>query len=461
MPARMWRHGIHSFLELLRQKLPSSYDHMLTFIYTAYSMMALLYETVPAFEDTWIECLGDLGRYRMAIEEEDLKDREVWTGVTQHWYNLASEKSPTTGRLYHHLAILARPSALQQLYYYARSLCVPIPWSSARDSILSLFCPLYNTSNTGPLDEIRNSFAALRGVLYSKKSREELHGSIDGFLKKLDSHIGRVTKCWLNTRHHTALGIDLSHLGYEDSRMNRTKPPFWKSSGTGTNQGLDSWGHYEALNNSALSAFRQICKTISFSTSIRLLLPMFWAVSVSADTGGEQKPTPQTQYDPDLPRWFYPALFAMIGLYVEGAGRYYNERHKWYTMFMAVANLAFPWLVEHDDVSPSLTCSVFGFAVYLVCAYGLMDYEEMRPSPMFYVVVTFLGLAISAMISTFSQPGGSTGFNTSAGVNTFSIYLMFGMTLSVVVCGRMLAACRAWIAEQRTFSSVTTAIQYV
>jgi hypothetical protein len=138
--------------------------------------------------------------------------------------------------------------------------------------------------------------------------------------------------------------------------MNRTKPPFWKSSGTGTNQGLDSWGHYEALNNSALSAFRQICKTISFSTSIRLLLPMFWAVSVSADTGGEQKPTPQTQYDPDLPRWFYPALFAMIGLYVEGAGRYYNERHKWYTMFMAVANLAFPWLVEHDDVSPSLTC---------------------------------------------------------------------------------------------------------
>ncbi|TDZ38627.1 hypothetical protein C8035_v005804 [Colletotrichum spinosum] len=29
-----------------------------------YSMMALLYETVPTFEDTWIECLGDLGRYR-------------------------------------------------------------------------------------------------------------------------------------------------------------------------------------------------------------------------------------------------------------------------------------------------------------------------------------------------------------------------------------------------------------
>lgn len=41
MPARMWRHGIHSFLELLRHRLPYSLEHMLTFIYLAYSMMAL------------------------------------------------------------------------------------------------------------------------------------------------------------------------------------------------------------------------------------------------------------------------------------------------------------------------------------------------------------------------------------------------------------------------------------
>src|SRR5213078_2329412 len=77
MPARMWRHGIHSFLELLRHRLPASLDHMLAFIYLAYSMMALLYETVPTFEETWIECLGDLARYRIAIEETDLQDREI------------------------------------------------------------------------------------------------------------------------------------------------------------------------------------------------------------------------------------------------------------------------------------------------------------------------------------------------------------------------------------------------
>jgi len=72
MPAHMWRHGNHSFLELLRHQLPDSLDHMLMFIYLTSLMMALLYETVPTFENTWIKCLGDLGRYRMAIEDGDI-----------------------------------------------------------------------------------------------------------------------------------------------------------------------------------------------------------------------------------------------------------------------------------------------------------------------------------------------------------------------------------------------------
>src|ERR1700688_2676499 len=136
------------FSSLLRQRLPASLAHMLAFIYLAYSMMALLYETVPAFEDTWIECLGDLGRYRMAIEDDDIRDREVWTGVARHWYSKASNNAPTTGRLYHHLAILARPNALQQLFYYSKSLCVLVPFTSARESIWTLFEPVLNSENS-------------------------------------------------------------------------------------------------------------------------------------------------------------------------------------------------------------------------------------------------------------------------------------------------------------------------
>lgn len=47
---------------------------------------------MPAFEDTWIECLGDLGGYRMAIEEDDIRDREIWTMVWTYWYSKAIDE---------------------------------------------------------------------------------------------------------------------------------------------------------------------------------------------------------------------------------------------------------------------------------------------------------------------------------------------------------------------------------
>ncbi len=164
----MWRHGIHAFLEVLRHRLPDSLEHMLAFIYIAYSMMALLYETVHAFEDTWIECLGnftipnkyccyscmpslgDLGRYRMAIEDDEPRDREVWSNVAKFWYHKASDKGPSVGRLYHHLATLARPYTLEQLSLYMRSLTCMNPFESAKDSIMTLFNPVLLNKDATP-----------------------------------------------------------------------------------------------------------------------------------------------------------------------------------------------------------------------------------------------------------------------------------------------------------------------
>ncbi|KAI3532055.1 hypothetical protein CABS02_13965 [Colletotrichum abscissum] len=213
MPARMWRHGIHSFLELLRHRLPASLEHMLTFIYLAYSMMALLYETVPTFEDTWVECLGDLGRYRMAIEDDDLKDREVWTSVSRHWYSKASDKAPQTGRLYHHLAILARPNALQQLFYYTKSLCVPVPFLSARESIMTLFDPHLNGTQTR-LQEIDAAFVRAHAILFSGKNTDQLSSSITEFIDSLNSHIARHTRRWLDSAYYISIALGCSLLEY-------------------------------------------------------------------------------------------------------------------------------------------------------------------------------------------------------------------------------------------------------
>lgn len=195
MPARMWRHGIHSFLELLRHRLPDSLEHMLSFVYLAYSMMALLMESVPSFVETWIECLGDLARYRMAIEEIDLRDREVWAGVARMWYEKAADKSPNVGRIQHHLAVLARPNIVQQLFYYSKALVSVNPFPNARESVMLLFNPFLASgeiaSQRYPL--VESVFVKAAAIHFTRGSIRLHSQLVEQFLSVLNSHIGRVT----------------------------------------------------------------------------------------------------------------------------------------------------------------------------------------------------------------------------------------------------------------------------
>jgi hypothetical protein len=214
MPARLWRHGIHSFLELLRNRLPGSLDHMLAFIYLAYSMMTLLYETVPAFEETWIECLGDLGRYRMAIEDDDIRDREVWTQVARQWYLKSSDRAPETGRLYHHLAILARPNALQQVFFYYKALSVPQPFSAARESILTIFQPVLDGNQARRLPVVITAFVKVHAILFMQKSQENFSPTLIELSTNLDNHIGRVTQKYLEQGYYIAISNCLALLGF-------------------------------------------------------------------------------------------------------------------------------------------------------------------------------------------------------------------------------------------------------
>ncbi|KAK0842385.1 hypothetical protein LTS02_016489 [Friedmanniomyces endolithicus] len=99
-------------------------------------MMALFYETAPMFLDTWIECLGDLARYRMSITAEK-KANAQWGCVAASWYIKASDRHPQIGRLYHHLAILKKPS-LWKFACYGKSLTCVVPFPNARDSLRTL-----------------------------------------------------------------------------------------------------------------------------------------------------------------------------------------------------------------------------------------------------------------------------------------------------------------------------------
>lgn len=207
MPARMWRHGIHSFLELLRHRLPQSLEHMLSFVYLAYQMMGLLMESVPTFHETWIECLGDLARYRMAIEEADMRDRENWSNVARMWYNKAADRSPTTGRIQHHLAVLARPNIVRQLFYYSKALVSVIPFVNARDSIMLLFSPFLDgaslpgqkqkpESTTLKYPKFESSLVTAAGIAFTKGSIHGFCVHIAQFASTLDSHITRSGSNW-------------------------------------------------------------------------------------------------------------------------------------------------------------------------------------------------------------------------------------------------------------------------
>lgn len=81
LPSRLWQTGFHLMLESLRTSLASQHhmqghqrkaallDHLTEFIYYAYSFYSALHESerCKSFRRAWIESLGDLSRYRMAV----------------------------------------------------------------------------------------------------------------------------------------------------------------------------------------------------------------------------------------------------------------------------------------------------------------------------------------------------------------------------------------------------------
>lgn len=198
IPTRLWQTAFHSLLERLRYNLPSistsalesapasetaSFRHLqsevldilVEFIYYAYSFYSNLLEseTFRSFRSSWIENLGDLARYRMAVaklmakeeasgrqrdkdankedlgkseslasgkgQEErhgpskergsigsgalqdwDLEEKEVWRSTAKDWYAKGLAEMPGIGRLHHHLGILSRDDDLRALHHFCK-----------------------------------------------------------------------------------------------------------------------------------------------------------------------------------------------------------------------------------------------------------------------------------------------------------------------------------------------------
>lgn len=150
----------------------------------------------------------------MAIEDENKRDREIWTDVSRHWYSRASDKAPTTGRLHHHLAILARQNVVAQLFYYTKSLCVPIPFGNSRDSILTLFDPIMAGTQGGDLKPVDRALVKCHGIFYTGKNTENLDDTRNEFLSNLDLTIAKASRDWLATGYQIAITNICALLDY-------------------------------------------------------------------------------------------------------------------------------------------------------------------------------------------------------------------------------------------------------
>jgi protein SMG6 len=172
---RLWTYAFHKLLESLRRAAfasPLALEHLQDFIYYAYIFYTGLLEdpTLVSFKSGWLEALGDLAWYRMAVAAmvndtgrgqgsltikavseaaADLNDssgeksgsaksisdapaariddspspsiglaaarllevepeKERWRNIARDWYAAGIAEQPGTGKLHHHLGLLSR-----------------------------------------------------------------------------------------------------------------------------------------------------------------------------------------------------------------------------------------------------------------------------------------------------------------------------------------------------------------
>ena len=183
MPARLWQYGIGQLLELLRDQLPSEYP---AFLNRSIEIMTQLQKSIPVFNHAWRECLGDLARCCMA-EAPDTEARKRWAQVARNYY-LQLSGGLRIGRIQHHLAVLAWPDKLQQLFHYTKSLVNFRPFPAAGESISFLFDPVLKSEPDGHLV---TAFVAAHGHLFHHSFRH-FRGHMEQYLSKLREYIHQV-----------------------------------------------------------------------------------------------------------------------------------------------------------------------------------------------------------------------------------------------------------------------------
>ncbi|KIO34730.1 hypothetical protein M407DRAFT_63790 [Tulasnella calospora MUT 4182] len=256
IPARLWNHGFQRLLMALRRASSSSIvalEQLSSLIIYAYGFYTSLLEeeNLAQFRILWLEALGDLSRYQMAViahvqegtggassskaaaalaataassssppssspgvsrmEESPLPsigahaaaeleledDRELWRRNAREWYTKGIKDTPGQGRLHHHLGLVsadAEGEELRAVYHFAKSLVSHHPCDAARESILPLFSVAKQSARYSPSSPAPSIFLLLQGMLFTRIQLDDFYPTVARLRERIQLNPEEVTE---------------------------------------------------------------------------------------------------------------------------------------------------------------------------------------------------------------------------------------------------------------------------
>ncbi|KAG0639236.1 hypothetical protein HOY80DRAFT_886621, partial [Tuber brumale] len=123
-----------------------------------------VHETAPTFEDTWAECLANSAHHRIAVGDDDIRDRDVCASVARSWHSEATDKP--------HALVATQPFFL------------------ARERILTLFDLLFWPEHTNEKGHVDAALAQLHGINFPPINLEKFDCAPFSYLYNLGKCVG-------------------------------------------------------------------------------------------------------------------------------------------------------------------------------------------------------------------------------------------------------------------------------
>ncbi|TDL27426.1 hypothetical protein BD410DRAFT_818864 [Rickenella mellea] len=240
---RLWTHAFNMPLETLRRASFQSVvalEHLQDYLYYAYKFYSMLLEerNLDVFKSGWLEALGDLARYRMAIaamtapaaiasgefqpiseqaltaegDSDDVPARiddspgpsvgvaaaraldvepevERWRHIARDWYAAGLADTPGTGKLHHHLGLLSREvdgGELRAVYHFVKSMTTLHPFSTSRESVLPIWSAQAQARRSQPDAHVSDLFVLLHGMLFTNIELDDFPATLARLMERLE-----------------------------------------------------------------------------------------------------------------------------------------------------------------------------------------------------------------------------------------------------------------------------------